>query len=267
MAGGASGLWQSVVASMRVLRQRLQSSVVLAGLVVVVVAAAAVIWANSLTQPVTVIGAPTATVAPLPAKTSALPPSPTPTISTPPPSPSPSRSPQPKTMASSGKFDLADLSIGSISSSGTLRRYALQVETSSGLKASTVARQVAGILNDPRSWAGSGSLRFALIADPTKADFTISLSSPGTAAKTCRLSSGTCVSGSQMVIDALAWKTTAATYAGNGADWQSYLANHGVGVMLGKKPATCPKAARPAPAMMPQQADLGGCTPNPWPYP
>ena len=170
-------------------------------------------------------------------------------------------------MKSSGKFNAAGVQIGPVSSLGELRRYAVRVETSSGLKADKVATQIAGVLNDPRSWTGSGGIRFGLVKDATKADFTITLAAPGTAAKSCRTSSGTCTDASDVVIDALAWKTTPASYAGAGADWQSYLVNHGLGTLLGEKPATCSKRAKPAPVMMPQSGDLGGCTPNPWPYP
>lgn len=170
-------------------------------------------------------------------------------------------------MKSSGKFDVAGLKIDPVSSLGELRHYAVRVETSSGLKADKVATQIAGVLNDPRSWAGSGSIRFGLVSDPDKADFSITLASPGTAAKSCKIASGTCTNASDVVVDALAWKTVPATYAGASADWQSYLVNNGLGTLLGEKTASCPKKAKPAPVMMPQAENLDGCTPNPWPYP
>jgi hypothetical protein len=105
------------------------------------------------------------------------------------------------------------------------------------------------------------------VKDPTKADFSITLASPGTAAKSCKTASGTCTNASDVVIDAAVWKTVPASYAGATADWQAYLVNHGLGTLLGEKTGTCSKKAKPAPVMMPQAGDLGGCTPNPWPYP
>jgi hypothetical protein len=69
------------------------------------------------------------------------------------------------------------------------------------------------------------------------------------------------------MVDARSWKYPPATYGGDKASWQAYLVNHAVGVLLGKKSATCSGAGAPAPIMAPQDGDLGGCTPNPWPHP
>ena len=170
-------------------------------------------------------------------------------------------------MTSSGKFDTAGVQVDAVSALGELRRYSVRAETSTGLKADKVATQIAGVLNDPRSWAGSGSIRFSLVKDPSTADFSVTLASPGAAAKSCQPAGGTCTNASDMVIDALAWKTVPASYAGAAADWPAYLVNHGLGALLGEKPARCPKRAKPAPVMMPQAGSLDGCTPNPWPYP
>jgi len=250
----------------RVLRPR-NVVIVLAAIAIV---AALGVWARAMVAPVTLAGEPTATVQPLPGPTSASP-SATPSASGSPtasgsaqPSASPSKTP---TMKSSGKFATAGIQIGPVSSLGELRRYTVRVETSSGLKADKVATQAAGVLNDPRSWTGSGGIRFGLVKDPAKADFSITLASPGTAAKSCKTASGTCTNASDVVIDAAVWKAVPASYAGATADWQAYLVNHGLGTLLGEKTATCSKKAKPAPVMMPQAGDLGGCTPNPWPYP
>lgn len=171
-------------------------------------------------------------------------------------------------MKSSGDFVVAAASEAPISTSGELRRYSVRAETSVKLNPEKVANQIADVLNDPRSWTGSGGIRFELTADPGKADFTITLSTPGTAARLCKLdASGTCVDTSDVVINAALWKSTSEPYSGNQADWQAYLVNHGVGRLLGEKPATCPKKAKPAPVMMSQSGDLDGCTANPWPYP
>lgn len=170
-------------------------------------------------------------------------------------------------MKSSGKFDNTTLNVNAAGSAGTLRTYTVRTETSSGLDANKVAAQIAAVLNDPRSWTGKGSVRFALVAEPAKASFTITLASPATAAKSCVVTSGTCLVGTEVVLDALAWKNTAATYGSDAAGWQSYLVNHGVGTALGKKPANCAKAGKPAPVMMAQQVSLGGCAANAWPYP
>lgn len=244
-------------------RRRIRPGVVLATILVLVVATGVAIWANAMVTPVHRIGEPTLILGPTPT------PTPTPSA-TPTPTPTPSATPtaaKTAKMKSSGKFTTATLIVNAAGSSGTLRSYAVRTETSSGLDTNKVAGQIAAVLNDPRSWVGSGSVRFALVADPTKASFVVTLAAPGTAAKSCMIASGTCLVGTEVVVDAQAWRNTAATYAGNASSWQGYLVNHGVGTLLGKKPATCAKQAKPAPVMMAQQVDLGGCRPNPWPYP
>ena len=171
-------------------------------------------------------------------------------------------------MKSSGRFDIAAVNVRATSSSGALRRYSVRVETMSKLKADGVGTQVAGVLNDPRSWAGSGGLRFALVAEPARADFSITLAAPGTAAKSCDIdAAGTCTDGADVVIDAALWSVTPSGYAGDRAGWQSYLVNHGMGQLIGEQKADCAKKDQPAPVMMPQAGDLGGCAANPWPYP
>jgi hypothetical protein len=251
-------------------RRVLRPKLVLIALAVIALVAALGVWARAMVTPVTRVGEPTATVQPLPAPTSATP-SATPSATGSPtasgstqPSPSPSATP---TMKSSGKFTASSVQIGPVSSLGALQHYSVRVETSSGLKADKVAKQIAGVLNDPRSWTGSGSIRFGLIANAAKADFSIVLAAPGTAAKSCKTSSGTCINASDVVIDARAWRHTPSTYADATSDWQAYLVNHGLGTLLGEKAATCAKKAKSAPVMMPQDLDLSGCTPNPWPYP
>lgn len=223
-------------------------------------------WVNSLTAPVSRAGLPTATISPLPATTA---PTPTP-VETPSASESPTPTPSAlPTLKSSGKFDTAGVSVAAASSSGELRSFTVRVETTAKLKADRTGKQVAGVLNDPRSWAGSGGIRFALVGDPGKADFTVTLAAPGTAAKLCKLdAAGTCTDGADVVIDARAWKFgSTGTEFGSSAEWQAYLVNHGLGHLLGEKRADCTKKAKPAPVMMLQAGDLGGCTANAWPYP
>jgi Protein of unknown function (DUF3152). len=244
-------------------------------LAVIVLLVAGGLYARALSTPVQRAGHPTSTVAPLPLPTpvvaSTTPPtpstvspsgsstaSPSPTMST-----SPTSSTSPK---SSGKFATAGVSIAAVGATGTLHRYSVRVETSLGAKVDTVATQIAGVLNDPRSWAGSGDVRFALVADPKKAEFAVTLASSTTAAKTCKPAAGSCWKGASLVLDASVWTAPAATFAGVDA-WQSYLVNHAVGLVLGEASERCPKKGKPAPVMLDQSGDLGGCVANPWPNP
>lgn len=247
-------------------------------LAVVVLLVAAGLYARSLSVPVQRSGHPTSTVAPLPLPTPVAPPtSASPTAPTPPESPSvsptapatptmsvPPTTPPPDT--SSGKFETSGLNVAAVGAAGALRHYGVRVETSLGAKADAVARQVANVLNDPRSWAGSGDVRFALVSDPKKAQFSITLASAQTAAKTCQPVAGSCLKGSTLVLDADAWASVPSAFASADA-WQAYLVNHGVGLVLGEPAERCAKKNRPAPVMLDQSGDLGGCIANPWPNP
>lgn len=233
---------------------------------------ALVVWVNAMVTPVTRPGHPTTTVVPLPAPSTATP---TPTESMAPstsgsPTPSPSTSPTAKvpTLKASGKFTTSNVNVGAVSTSGDLRRYSVRVETTAKLNANKVARQLAGVLNDPRSWTGSGGVRFALVADPDKADFSITLAAPDTVAKLCKVdAAGTCTDSADVLINAAVWPAAQGDYAGNATAWQAYLVNHGMGQLLGENTAECQKKGGPAPVMMAQAGDLEGCVANPWPYP
>lgn len=237
-----------------------------AGVAVVV---ALSVWVSALSAPVERVGKPTGSVSRPPAvATSATPTasestSATSTTAT----SSPTSSATSRGMAASGKFDTSTISVPAVGSEGTQRRYVVAVETSSDLSANAVARKVAATLNDPRSWTGGGQVRFSLVADPKRADFTVYLSAPATAASQCgKDTDWTCASGTRLVINAVGWQTPPATYAGATADFQRYLVNHAAGLFLGESLATCSKSGGPAPVMADQGRDLKGCTANPWPH-
>lgn len=261
--------------SWRLPRLRLSLLPLLLALLILIVVG--VFYARSLTTPVMRTGHPAATVAPLPV--------PTPVALTPPTTPSstpessdaasPSATASssssvsataPASAKSSGKFATASVDVPAVGATGTLHRYSVRVETSLSVKADKVARQIAGVLNDPRSWAGAGDVRFALVSDPKKAEFSISLASAATATKTCEPVAGSCRKGSSVLIVAEAWTAPPSAFDGASA-WQAYLINHATGLYLGENAERCAKKGKPAPVMLDQSGDLGGCTANPWPNP
>lgn len=227
--------------------------------------------ANSLSAPVTRAGSPTGSVTPLPkagpATTSAVSPSKSATSATTSSKPTQSASANnwPKVSAS-GKFKTASNKQSAVGSTGSLRRFAVQVETSAKVSPNKAATQIAEVLNDPRSWAGSGNVRFALVNDPAKASFTVIIAAPATVKGRCKTSGNTCLGSGDVMIDASRWLGLPADYTSS-SQWQTYLVNHGVGQLLGEAKQACPKAGRPAPVMMNQESELDGCTANPWPFP
>lgn len=228
---------------------------------------AGVLWANALSAPVQRAGRPTASVTPLPAPTPTTA-SPTPSGEGPEPTDAPEEpgAPEWPRVRSSGKFEAAGVEVAAAGSAGKLRRVAVRVETSARLDADDVARGIADVLNDPRSWAGSGNVRFAIVGDADEADLLVTIASRRTAAKTCTPEPSTCADGGDVVVDAARWRGRGAGYADRGS-WQAYLVNHAFGQALGEGRQDCQKRGRPMPVMAPQEAGLDGCTANPWPFP
>ncbi|MFT4294229.1 MAG: DUF3152 domain-containing protein [Micropruina sp.] len=236
----------------------------------VAVLVGAVLGVRAISAPVERAGAPTIPV-PAPSGTRFLSPSASPSAdasTSPSGSPSASASSSPRsTMKVSGDFDWAGVTAAAAGSQGELRRYAVGVESSAKLDADSVAKTVAGVLNDPRSWTGDGTVRFALVAR-AKATVNLYLASAKTAATLCGSDAGgadSCTKGNTVVISAERWKSGAAGYAGDTAGYRAYLVNHAVGQLLGKGTASCPGKGKKAPVMMQQSGDLRGCVANPWP--
>lgn len=233
------------------------------------------LWADALAEPVVRAGVPTGSVTPPPPRPTTARPSPTPSSSataagepssSTKPSTKPTKKPSAKPSKGADTFATSKVARKPVSGTGTQHRFIVKVQTATGLDADEVAGQVADVLNDPRSWAGSGTVRFALVKDAGKADFTVYVSAPKAADAKCGASDVVCVRGGKVVLGAAGWKDAAATYAGDTTGFRRYLVNHAVGRFLGKEKASCKKAGRPAPVMAPQAEDLKGCTPNPWPF-
>lgn len=241
-------------------------------------------WASALTEPVIRAGVPTGSVTPPPPKPTPTP-TPTPTESgttsgSPTPSESgrpsesgkPSQSAKPKPSETTKpdakpKFDSSSVKQAPASSTGTTYRFIVKVQRDKGLKANDVAKDVARTLNDPRSWTGDGTVRFALVKDAKQADFTVFVADPSAVDAKCSAKDWVCVRGSKLALGLTGWTKGSATYGDDLAGFRRYLVNHAVGLQLDEKKATCKAKGKPAPAMAPQAEDLKGCKPNPWPNP
>ncbi|WP_336216753.1 DUF3152 domain-containing protein [Nonomuraea sp. LPB2021202275-12-8] len=148
---------------------------------------------------------------------------------------------------------------------GAVVRYLVEVERGLPFDGRAFAAEVHRTLNDPRGWA-----RFRRVARPP-VRIRVALSSPHLTDRRCRpLRTGgdlSCWNGSRSVINALRWATGVPQYRGDLAAYRQYLISHEVGHGLGHHHTTCPGRGRPAPVMMQQSKSLGGCRPNPWPFP
>ncbi|WP_079429659.1 DUF3152 domain-containing protein [Streptomyces katrae] len=163
---------------------------------------------------------------------------------------------------------------------GKVVRYRVDVEQGLGMDPQLFAEAVQRTLNDPRSWAHDGEMTFERVPEG-KADFVITLASPGTTGAWCAKSgldttidNVSCDSASteRVMINAFRWGQGSPTY---GADqmlaYRQMLINHEVGHRLGHGHVSCTKPGSLAPIMQQQTKSLDidniHCLPNPWVYP
>lgn len=221
-----------------------------------------------------------APVAPAPTTTTAASkPKPKPT-----PKPTPSKKPKPKptptatkkktpTVPQSGPGTFTAVTAsGRISgTSGTLRRYRVQIEDGVDLPARGTAEEIEAILAHPRGWAAHGRGRFQLVA--SDADFVIRIATPDTADALCaRQGFDThgelnCETADGVVVNLKRWMLGSPTFAGPPEEYRHLIINHEVGHEIGiRQHMGCGGPGQPAPAMMQQIKGLNGCRSNAYPY-
>ncbi|MFF2197465.1 DUF3152 domain-containing protein [Streptomyces sp. NPDC058157] len=182
-------------------------------------------------------------------------------------------------LTGSGTFDTVP-GVAKAPGKGKVVRYRVDVEQGLGMDPQLFAEAVQRTLNDPRSWAHDGEMTFERVPEG-KADFVITLASPGTTGAWCAKSdldttidNVSCDSASteRVMINAFRWGQGSPTY---GADqmfaYRQMLINHEVGHRLGHGHVSCTKAGSLAPIMQQQTKSLDidniHCLPNPWVYP
>ncbi|WP_308405713.1 DUF3152 domain-containing protein [Streptomyces tardus] len=163
---------------------------------------------------------------------------------------------------------------------GTKLRYRVDVEKGLGLDGKLLARAVHTTLNDDRSWANGGERDFERVSSG-KADFVVTLASPGTTAVWCAKSgldttedNVSCDSAAtdRIMINAYRWARGAKTFGDSRMfAYRQMLINHEVGHRLGFNHVGCSKEGALAPVMMQQtkylSTDGRTCRPNAWPHP
>jgi Protein of unknown function (DUF3152) len=147
-------------------------------------------------------------------------------------------------------------------------RYTVEVEGGLRVDRRAFAAAVERVLADRRGWASAG-LAFRRVS--AGADLRVALASPSLTDRLCAPlpTNGifSCASGSRAVLNARRWRHGADAYRGQLDRYRAYMVNHEVGHVLGHGHAWCPAVGAPAPVMMQQTKGLGGCRPNPWPFP
>ncbi|WP_244410182.1 DUF3152 domain-containing protein [Streptomyces albofaciens] len=163
---------------------------------------------------------------------------------------------------------------------GRVWRYRVDVEEGMDLDGQLFADAVHKTLNDERSWAHGGQRTFQRVGSG-RADFVITLASPGTTAKWCAKSgldttedNVSCDSAAteRVMINAYRWAQGARTYGPDKMHaYRQMLINHEVGHRLGHNHESCARQGALAPVMMQQTkfltTDGATCRPNAWPFP
>ncbi|MEC4019269.1 DUF3152 domain-containing protein [Streptomyces sp. H27-D2] len=162
---------------------------------------------------------------------------------------------------------------------GNVLRYRVDVELGLPLDGKLFADAVHKTLNDKRSWGHDGSRTFERVSKG-RADFVITLASPGTTATWCaksgldtRVDNVSCDSAAteRVMINAYRWAQGAETFGDKMHPYRQMLINHEVGHRLGRNHEPCGKEGALAPVMMQQTKTLttdgDTCKPNSWPNP
>jgi hypothetical protein len=211
---------------------------------------------------------------PTPSRTSS---SPTP-ITSPSVSPTKDREPSTKTQRKEkavvvpatgpGTYAMADTSVKPASTAGRLIRFDVRVEDNLEIDPDEAAEQIAEVLNDKRSWRGTGRWRFQLVSVGAGAEMHAYIVTPGTTDRLCAplrtRGDVSCQNGSRVVLNAKRWLLGADSYGADLKNYRRYLVNHEFGHYLGYRHVECPGAGESAPVMMQQTKGLDGCRKNPW---
>lgn len=159
---------------------------------------------------------------------------------------------------------------GPVVGKGPLRRYIVEVERGTGQQPKAFADAVERTLADRRSWGAGGRLSFQRV-DSGPVDFRVVLATPGHTDRLCAPldtdGEYSCYQGVRAVVNLRRWLLGSPGYGGDLASYRNYVVNHEVGHALGHGHHECPRRGDPAPVMVQQTVSLGGCRPNPWPYP
>lgn len=149
-------------------------------------------------------------------------------------------------------------------------RYVVEVEPATGVAPEAFAAAVEAILSDPRSWTARGDRSLQRVGYG-RIDLRVTLASPDSVDALCwpldTQGTQSCWNEDRAVINAFRWEHGATTYGSDLDAYRAYLVNHEVGHGLGHAHVDCPGRGEPAPVMLQQTLSLGGCVPNPWPFP
>jgi Protein of unknown function (DUF3152) len=194
----------------------------------------------------------------------------------PPPTTAATASTAPTAMLDAGSVAPTDVFVvatgaGPVTGSGELSTYTVEVERGVPFDLAEFARAVEQTLADSRGWTAAGNVALQRVGAEAEPTFRVRLATPATTDAHCApldtLGEVSCRNGADVMINLRRWLEGAAPSEMALGDYRSYVISHEVGHALGHDHVGCPGAGLPSPVMAQQTLGLGGCTPNPWPYP
>lgn len=159
-----------------------------------------------------------------------------------------------------------------IGTDGTLYRFRVAVEDSTGQAPDQFAALAGQVLGDRRGWTAAGAARFQRVPQNAPAEFTLYLATPGTSQQMCAKGGLhtrgyiSCHLAGQVIINLARWLAAVPGYGAPLSAYRAYALNHEIGRQLGYGNAFCPGPGQPAPVMQQQSLGLSGCVANAWPY-
>jgi hypothetical protein len=167
-----------------------------------------------------------------------------------------------------GRYQAAKKTVKSTSAYGNVIRYDVRVEDGLSIDPDKAAVLIQRVLDDRRSWRGTGRWRFELVPVGESASLHAYIVTPRTTDQLCApyLTRGevSCQNGNRVVLNAKRWLLGSESYRSDLTNYRRYLINHEFGHALGKRHVDCPGPGRLAPVMMQQTKGLGACRKNPW---
>lgn len=146
-----------------------------------------------------------------------------------------------------GTFATAGGGSGTVGKGSRVLSYKVVVEDGLTQSAADVAKQVEGILADPRGWTADGRSGFRRVSGGT-ADFVVRLATPGTVDAICgkyglnTRGEVNCNVGKDVVVNLKRWLLATPVYAADVDAYRALIINHEVGHFLGHGHVTCPGA-------------------------
>lgn len=160
---------------------------------------------------------------------------------------------------------------GPVVGSGERYTYTVEVEVGVPVDPATLAVLVETALSDPRGWTATGEVALQRVGPGATPRFRVRLATPATTDLRCApldtRGEVSCRNGEDVMINLRRWLEGADPSGLSVQDYRTYVVNHEVGHALGHEHVDCPAPGQVAPIMLQQTLGLGGCTPNPWPYP